>query len=691
MARWQRHVRLGLGVFAVAFAVGLWFIIGERRSPPAVPAPSRLDPTATSEIHGGDVLQHKGTKRDIRVEFGSQISYTDGRSKFTTFKAFIDDRGGRSFVISGNEAWVGKDLSSYDMSGNVVLNTSDGLTATTPAARFSEAEGIVRGTGPVQFHRGRTTGSGVGFSYDRSLDRLWLLDKAAIQVAPAAEGGGMQVTSGAAGYSRAERYMRFERGMRMDRQGQGIEAEQSTVFLQRDRDEPETVELRGRSTITGAAGTGSLQAMNARDITLRYAADGRTLQQALLMGQGVIQLGRPDGTPGQQLQAETVDASLAPDGAITRLIGRDQVCVALPATPEAAQRTITALLLDGAGQAGRGLTAMTFEGGVEYREEPLRGTEGRVTRAPTMKAAMLSNGAVDSAEFLGGFRFEEGRLVATSTDATYHVTKGTLALKGTGTPGRPHVADERVIVDADRIDVTLSPRQIVAGGSVRTELAAGRRREGERGNTLLKETEAVVVTAEDLVLDEAKGSYKGQAHVFQASGTSIRGDLITMDEKEGTLGATGNVVSTLPIAGRKEDGAKATSIARAGELQFDDAKRQVTFSKKAQLDGVQGNLRAERIELLLAPRDNTLETLEAFDAVTVLLDTRQATGQRMTYEPADEKYILTGTPVRLVQECQESTGRTLTFWKASDRIQVDGNQEIRVQTKGGKCPEPPKF
>jgi hypothetical protein len=43
--------------------------------------------------------------------------------------------------------------------------------------------------------------------------------------------------------------------------------------------------------------------------------------------------------------------------------------------------------------------------------------------------------------------------------------------------------------------------------------------------------------------------------------------------------------------------------------------------------------------------------------------------------------------VRLTQECQESTGRTLTFYKASDRIQVDGNEEVRVQTKGGKCPD----
>ncbi len=43
--------------------------------------------------------------------------------------------------------------------------------------------------------------------------------------------------------------------------------------------------------------------------------------------------------------------------------------------------------------------------------------------------------------------------------------------------------------------------------------------------------------------------------------------------------------------------------------------------------------------------------------------------------------------MRLVEGCQESTGRTLTFYKGSERVVVDGNEEIRVVTKGGKCPE----
>jgi hypothetical protein len=69
------------------------------------------------------------------------------------------------------------------------------------------------------------------------------------------------------------------------------------------------------------------------------------------------------------------------------------------------------------------------------------------------------------------------------------------------------------------------------------------------------------------------------------------------------------------------------------------------------------------------------------------------TGVRLTYSPADEQYIVVGTPVKMTDaECKETSGKTLTFWKGTDRVKVDGNNEVRTQTKGGgKCTAtPPK-
>jgi hypothetical protein len=45
---------------------------------------------------------------------------------------------------------------------------------------------------------------------------------------------------------------------------------------------------------------------------------------------------------------------------------------------------------------------------------------------------------------------------------------------------------------------------------------------------------------------------------------------------------------------------------------------------------------------------------------------------------------VTGLPVAIVDQCgRETKGRTLTFHKATDTIQIDGNDRARTQTKGG--------
>lgn len=689
MPRWQQQARFALIVVFVSVIAAVVLLMQRRAASPPPPAIERLDPKAVSETRGGDVIQLKGERRDIRVEFARQTTYEDGRTRLEAFKATIDNRGGRAYVIAGQEAFVGAQQTSYDVRGGVVLRTSDGLVATTDQATFTEMEGVLKGKGPVQFTRENLTGSGVGFTYDRAQDAIWLLDKTVMKFAATAQKPAMEVSSATGGYSRLQRFARFERNVHMTRENQVIDADAATIFMQAQVDEPDRIELRGGSKITGM---GSLQAMQARDINLDYAADGRTLQRSILVGQSSLQLAKADGSLGQQLEAENIDVALAPDGAVTRLDGRERVRMTLPAAGDVPARTITAATLAATGETGKGLTTSLFEGGAEFQEARPGGAM-RVAKARSIKAQLAQNGTVESAQFLTGFTFEEGKLTASSTDASYHVVKGVLTLTSAKGAPDPHVADERLTVDAPALELTLSPRTLTASGGVRTVLSAGRRQEGERGNTLLKDSEPVNVTANELAFEEdaGKGVYKGKAVLFQGT-TSIKADTITLDDKQGDLIASGNVVSVLPIAGKTEKGSSSTSTGKAAEFQFQDAKRLAVFNKEAQLDGVQGNLHADRIELRLGPKDNTLERLDAEGkAVRVVLEKREATGTQLTYLPVGEEYRLVGSPVKFVESCRETTGRTLTFFRASDRIVVDGNQEQRTQSKGNpNCPEPPR-
>jgi hypothetical protein len=174
------------------------------------------------------------------------------------------------------------------------------------------------------------------------------------------------------------------------------------------------------------------------------------------------------------------------------------------------------------------------------------------------------------------------------------------------------------------------------------------------------------------------------------------------------------------------------SIGRAAEIRYDDAARTITYTSPppqqpvaptsaspiapspiaptaagaiapppvapppvvpAQLSGPQGDLRALRIEVILAKTASRAERLEAYTAVNVRLDSRVATGDRLTYFAEDERYVMTGVatvPVNIVEECRETSGRTVTFFKSAERIIVDGNEEVRTQSKrGGPCPAPP--
>jgi lipopolysaccharide transport protein LptA len=235
---------------------------------------------------------------------------------------------------------------------------------------------------------------------------------------------------------------------------------------------------------------------------------------------------------------------------------------------------------------------------------------------------------------------------------------------------------------------------MMASGGVTTTMNAGRRQSNERGTTLLKDSEAVTVKSDTLKYaeQESTSTFAGKVWLLQGA-TSIKADAITLDDAQGTLLAAGNVVSVLPFGGKPSEGSAAsTSIGRADQFEFVDAKRRATFTQNAQLDGVQGNLRADQIDLVLAPKDNTLERLEAQGpTVRVLIEKREATGTHLIYLPEDEQYRLVGSPVRYVESCRETTGRTLTFFRGSDRISIDGNQEQRTQSKGNsQCPESPQ-
>jgi lipopolysaccharide export system protein LptA len=238
----------------------------------------------------------------------------------------------------------------------------------------------------------------------------------------------------------------------------------------------------------------------------------------------------------------------------------------------------------------------------------------------------------------------------------------------------------------------------------RTSGRSGRAAEDGRLPGLFKEGDPVSASAARLDYEGQAGRavYTGNATLLQGD-TSIRGGVVSVDQEKGDLAVTGSARSTLALDGGKAEG-------QADEIRYDEAARQVTYSitplapttvgssssvakaaavrpRVARLNGPQGDLRAQRIVIVLARDGNEVNRLEGYDNVTMVQGDRTAVGTRLTYDAAKESYVISsggGAPVSIratiQKSCRETTGETVTFFKSNDSISVGGETETKPCT-----------
>jgi lipopolysaccharide export system protein LptA len=548
------------------------------------------------------------------------------------------------------------------------------------------------------------------------------------------ESESLEIRAGHAVIARRDRYMQFERGAEMERGGRKMESRTAMAHLAPEEDRVQLMELRGDARITGEeTAAGALRVMRGEEVNLHYTDDGRTLSRALLHQAARIRLAGASDATERVLEANWIDIGFAPDGqTVTSMTAREQVLLTLPAEAETPARRIRSNELAASGAPDRGLTSANFTGNVEFREgrQGRPGPRDRLAKAEALTLALVSGfSTIDEALFKGAARMTEDRLSAEGAQARYLVKRGVLELApDASVPDRPRVTDGDATIEASAITITLEGRKIDARGDVRSELKQPKKDEKKpaaetatKVPALLEQGQPVFVTAKSLAYGgaDANARYSGDVRLWQGE-TAIQSDELVLDNKSGNLTATGNVRSSLvttqaraeakpekPDPGTEDQGADAGPgtagaeptksaskdgrvilIGSGAELYYEDAARRATYVKRAHVQGPQGDLTAQKIELYLDKAGDALDRAEAYETVRLKIDTREATGDRLTFTAVDEKYLMNGNPVKIVEECQETTGRTLTFFKSIDTIIIDGNEANRTQTKNGaNCPE----
>ncbi len=632
------------------------------------------------------------------VTSDKQLIYEDGSSRLTGVTIVVDEHNGsRTFTITGKQGRIAKNQSTIELDGDIRLDGSDGMQLRTEHATYADADATVRAPGAVEYARGRMTGHGVGMTWDKTRDIMQITSQANVKIAPDEHGeGGMDITSATADFARKDKYMRFAGGVRIVKTTQTIGADNVLALLTQDEKRIDSVELHEGAKITESkAAPGGLQSMVGHDINLKYRDNGESIEHAVVAGDGLIQLAGDVGKGGRQITARTIDIALAPDGTTpTALVGHDDVQLTFPPDADTPGRIIRATLLEAKGEPGRGLTRALFTGSVQFREKGAK--VDRAANSGTLDLGLKQGmSSIEDAKFAHAVHFDEGAMAAVAAAARYDLDKGTLELSGSE-PGAavPHVVNEQISVDATKLDITLVGPIMKAAGNVKSELkpASKASKPGDIANdvkmpTMLKQDQPVIVVGDALDYDgtTSNGTYKGSARLYQGD-TTIKGDTITIDDKKGNLSASGSVTSTTVLNSTDKDGKteRARSIATAKDMTYEDTNRKMTYTGDAHMNGPDGDMTAQRIVLFLKESGNELERAEGYESLTLKEQNRETTGNSMVYTPDDEKYVVVGTPVKIVDECQrETVGRTLTFIKSTNNIVVDGNSQIRTQTKGG--------
>jgi LPS export ABC transporter protein LptC len=747
---WQKRTRLGVAVFGIAFGGVVYFKMGTRAPVINTPPPVRVDPKALVETARGSLNRVTGTRQDFVVNFEHSLGYENGESKFAGVRIEVKERQGRDFLITAAEALANEKSRDIKLSGNVELQASDGFQLSTATATFNENDGIVRTPAAVTFKKGTMSGTGMGMTYDKNTDVLTIAEQAHVVMVDEAKNSTGEFTAGTATFARQQDYLSLERTVHALRGEQTIDAERAVAHLTENDETMTSIELRGSARVAG--GSTAFDSMSARDIDIDYADDGTTIERVILNGSGAIALKGTDGAPGRQMLGESLNIALAPDGSLLSAVGRDNTQLDLPASEGNAARHVRAKSLDAAGEPGKGLTSAQFTDDVEYREEAAEGAAPRTARSQRLQVALDGN-ALNSAIFTGKVEFEEKGLKAGAAEAAYDPAKGGLQLKGVDEGGGPRVSDERITIEADAIDVTLEGRKMVASNNVKTRLQGGAktpgllkkeepanvsatnlRYEGDAGLAVYTGTAQLwqgdtAIRGDTIAIDQEKGNLtaSGAARSTLALGeeTSVgRADQIRYDDASRqivflgaeplvTVSKTPPPATTGPLSGTKPAAPAALppaatasprpappaaapgSAAATGPLATAPAAAAAPApSTLAQLSGPEGDLRANRIVVFLVKDEARMERLEAYDNVSMRVDQRTATSARLTYLAGEGRYTMVGAgtvPVTLAEACRQTTGRTLTFFKSTDRIIVDGNEEIRTRsTSGGPCPQLPQ-
>jgi lipopolysaccharide export system protein LptA len=316
------------------------------------------------------------------------------------------------------------------------------------------------------------------------------------------------------------------------------------------------------------------------------------------------------------------------------------------------------------------------------------GQPDRISTSQSLDVGFHPEGGIASIMQQGSVAYADGTRKASAQRATYTPANQMLVLNGS-----PRVADTGMTTTAQVIRMNRATGDAVAEGSVKstyTELKA------QPNGGMLASADPIHVTSRTMTAHRstAVAVYTGNARLWQ-NANIVESPSIQFDREHRSLlaqGTSGQAVSTVLVQVDKNGHATPVTITSA-HLTYTDAERKIVFDGGVTLKGSDATMTAKQMNVFLLPRSQSstksdlgtpgqIERIVAEGGIVITQPSRRATGNRLVYIAADERFVLTGGPPSIFDaERGKVTGNSLTFFRRDDRVLVEGTPTSPTVTK----------
>src|ERR1017187_3947518 len=337
----------------------------------------------------------------------------------------------------------------------------------------------------------------------------------------------------------------------------------------------------------------------------------------------------------------------------------------------------------------------------------------RVSTSRMLDVVFFPEGGVRSITQTGGFVYVDGTQKAWAQRGEYTTADQLAVLTGS-----PRVVDGGMTTTAQTIRMNRATGDAIAEDNVKSTYSDLK---AQPDGGMLASSDPIHVTSRSMTANRstAIAVYTGDARLWQDANV-VEAPTLQFDRDHRTIFAQGlgqgevsvgtglrpvragqspaptqapaQPVSTVLVQVDKNGTVSPLRITSA-RLNYADVERRIFLDGGVTTKASDATMRGQRMTVFLLPRSQSkaganpampgqVDRIIAEDQVVITQPTRHATGERLVYTSADDKFVLTGGPSSIFDaERGKTTGDSLTFYKHDDRVLVEGRETSPAVTR----------